>query len=55
LIGRTNGATLPEIMKATGWQAHTVRGFLSTAGKKRGLEIESLKNDDGARTYKIKH
>jgi len=54
LIARDGGATLAEIMKATDWQAHSVRGFLSTAGKKRGLKIDSTKNDDGARTYTIK-
>ena len=37
LIGRPNGASLAEIQKATGWQAHSVRGVLSTAGKKQGL------------------
>jgi len=42
-----------EIMQATGWQAHSVRGFLSTAGKKRGLNIESSKNDAGACVYQI--
>jgi Protein of unknown function (DUF3489) len=55
LIGRTNGATLTEIMKATDWQAHSVRGFLSTASKKRGLKIESTKNDDGVRNYSVKN
>jgi Protein of unknown function (DUF3489) len=55
LIGRTNGATLTEIMKATGWQAHSVRGFLSTASKKRGIKIESTKNDDGMRNYSVKN
>ena len=55
LIGRTNGATLAEIMTATGWQAHSVRSFLSTAGKKRGIKIESTKNDDGVRNYTIKN
>jgi hypothetical protein len=54
LIGRPKGATLAEIMKATEWQAHSVRGFLSTAGKKRGLNIESTKNDAGERVYQIR-
>jgi hypothetical protein len=52
MIGRTKGATLAEIMKATGWQPHSVRGFLSTAAKKRGLKIESVKNEAGC-VYKI--
>ena len=54
LIGRPKGATLAEIMKATDWQAHSVRGFLSTAGKKRGIEIASSKNDAGERVYRLK-
>jgi hypothetical protein len=41
-------------MKGTDWQAHSVRGFLSTAGKKRGLNIESTKNDAGDRVYQIR-
>jgi len=41
-------------MKAVSWQAHSIRGFLSNAAKKRGLKIESTKTDDGERTYKIK-
>jgi hypothetical protein len=53
LISRAKGATLTEIMKATEWQAHSVRGFLSTAAKKHGLKIESAKNDAGERLYKI--
>jgi Protein of unknown function (DUF3489) len=53
LIGRAKGATLAEIMKATDWQAHSIRGFLSTAAKKHKLNIESAKNDAGERTYKI--
>ena len=55
LIGRTNGATLAEIMNATDWQAHSVRGFLSIASKKRGIKIESTKNDDGVRNYTVKN
>lgn len=53
LIGRPRGATLAEIMTATGWQPHSVRGFISTAGKKQGVKIESLKNDAGERVYQI--
>jgi Protein of unknown function (DUF3489) len=53
MIGRAKGATLTEIMKATGWQAHSVRGFLSTASKKSGIKVESTKEEDGGRTYKI--
>ena len=53
MIARTKGATLAEIMKATDWQAHSVRGFISTAGKKHGIKIESAKNDVGERTYRI--
>src|SRR5579862_2210104 len=53
LIGRAKGATLAEIQKATDWQAHSVRGFLSTAAKKHGLKIESTKTEGGDRVYKI--
>jgi hypothetical protein len=53
MIERAKGATLAEIMKTTGWQAHSVRGFLSTASKKHGLKIESAKNESGDRVYKI--
>jgi hypothetical protein len=52
MIERAKGATLAEIMKATGWQAHSVRGFLSTAAKKHGLKIESAKNEGCDRVYK---
>ena len=54
LIGRPKGASLAEIMKATGWQAHSVRGFLSTAAKKHSLKIESTKTEAGDRVYQIK-
>lgn len=54
LLRREGGATLQELMSATGWQAHTVRGFLSgTVGKKMGLTIESIRCEDGARLYSI--
>ena len=53
LMKRAKGATLAEIMKATGWQPHTVRGFVSILGSKGGETIESSKNAGGERTYRI--
>ena len=41
-------------MKTTGWQAHSVRGFISGAlGKKMDLMVESSKREDGERVYSI--
>ena len=55
LLKRPGGATAKELMKATGWQAHSVRGFLSgTVGKKMGLAVTSAKGEDGERTYSLK-
>ena len=55
LLKRPGGATLADLMKATSWQAHSVRGFLSgTIGKKMGLKLESVKDEGGERTYSIK-
>jgi hypothetical protein len=54
LIGRPKGATLAEIVKATDWQKHSIRGFLSTAAKKHGLKIESTKSEAGDRVYQIR-
>ena len=54
LVKRSGGATLKHLMKATGWQAHSVRGFLSgTLGKKMGLKIESSKTNGGERVYSL--
>ena len=53
LIARPKGASLSE--KATDWQAHSVRGFLSTAAKKHGLKIESTKTEAGERVYQVKN
>ena len=36
MMKRANSVTLAEIMEATGWQAHTVRGFVSILGSKGG-------------------
>ena len=55
LTSRTKGASLAELRKATGWQAHSVRGFLSgTLGTKMGLKIQSAKREDGERVYSIR-
>ena len=55
LLKRPGGVTSRELMKATGWQPHSVRGFLSgTIGKKMGLTVTSTKGEDGERTYSVK-
>jgi len=52
LLRRSQGATLTELMKATGWQSHSVRGFLSGAlRKKMKLKVKSSKRDNGERVY----
>ena len=54
LLRRPKGATLAEIAKATDWQNHSIRGFISgTLTKKMGLTIESTKNEAGERNYRI--
>jgi Protein of unknown function (DUF3489) len=54
LLRREGGATLEELMKVTGWQAHSVRGFISgTVNKRMGLQVVSAKPEDGKRTYSI--
>ena len=55
LLKRPNGTTLAELMNATGWQTHSVRGFLSGAvGKKLGLTVVSTKGENGERSYSVK-
>ena len=54
LLRRKGGVTAKELMKATDWQPHSVRGFLSgTVGKKMGLTVISIKGEDGERTYSV--
>jgi hypothetical protein len=54
ILKRPAGATLDQIIKATGWQPHTVRGFFAGALKKRlGIEVTSEKREDGTRLYRI--
>lgn len=53
LLSRPRGATLEEMMKATGWQAHSVRGFLAGPLKKKlGRPVASEVTDKG-RVYRI--
>jgi hypothetical protein len=53
LLRRPGGCTLSELMKATKWQQHSVRGFLSGTVKKRlGLKLTSDASEDGRR-YKV--
>ncbi|WP_374406291.1 DUF3489 domain-containing protein [Pelagerythrobacter sp.] len=53
LLSRPRGATIEEMMKATGWQAHSVRGFLAgTVKKKQGRPVTS-EADDRGRIYRI--
>ena len=54
LLKRPGGVTLKELTKATGWQPHSVRGFLSgTLRKKMLVPVESFKSGDGERSYRI--
>jgi hypothetical protein len=54
LLRRKGGVSAKELLKATGWQSHSLRGFLSgTVGKKMGLTVTSAKAEDGQRTYSI--
>lgn len=54
MLRRPEGATIPEIVEATGWASHTTRGFFAGALKKKlGLEITSEKDQVRGRWYKI--
>ena len=54
LLKRNGGATLDELTAASGWQAHSVRGFLSgTLKKKLGHTVASERGEDGVRRYRI--
>lgn len=51
LLGRNQGATIAQMVEATGWQQHSVRGAMAGALKKRGLVVTSEKIDGERRYY----
>jgi hypothetical protein len=54
LLSRTEGATIEQLQAATGWQQHSVRGFLAGAVKKKlGLTLLSEKPEAGPRRDRI--
>ena len=54
MLKRPEGATIDEIVKALDWQAHTVRGAMSGALKKKlGLKVGSEKVDGRGRVYRV--
>ncbi len=54
LLERSKGATIDEIVTATGWQSHTARGAMAGALKKKlGLTITSEKDETRGRVYRI--
>ena len=54
LLRRSEGSTIAELMTATGWQSHSVRGFLSGAVKRKlGLTVTSAAGQDGTRRYYV--
>ena len=54
LLRAPDGATLGQMMAATGWQKHSLRGFLSAVvHKKMALPVHSSKSKDGERVYRV--
>src|SRR3954467_3171242 len=53
LLGRPEGATRREIEQLTGWQRHSVRGFLSASVRKQGYKLRTFLRT-GERVYRLK-
>ena len=54
LLSQSEGASIEEMMQATDWQQHSVRGFLAgTVKRKLGFPLTSSKPNDGVRRYCI--
>lgn len=55
LLRRKNGACVDDLTSATGWQAHSVRGFLSgTVKKKLGLDLTTDRHESGVLRYYLR-
>jgi len=55
LLKNKRGVTIPEMMEVTGWQSHSVRGFLAGSLRKRhGLEVTSEKRSGEERRYRLR-
>jgi hypothetical protein len=52
-LRRRNGVTIAILMKATGWQSHSIRGFLSRLKENRALRLASQVGKDGQRRYRV--
>ena len=54
LLQRPQGATIAELVKATGWQNHSIRGAISFAIKKKlGLIVTSQRDENRGRVYRV--
>jgi hypothetical protein len=54
MLRRPSGATIPQLAKALDWQAHSIRGAISGAlKKKRGLKITASKEEGADRVYRV--
>jgi hypothetical protein len=53
MLRRHNGASIEDLCKATGWQAHSVRGALSGAIKKKLRLTVTSQKSDGVRFYRV--
>jgi len=55
LLARTEGASLEELQTVSGWQPHSVRGFLAgTVNKMPGLSLSTEKPATGPRRYRVR-
>jgi hypothetical protein len=55
LLKRPQGASIEELQRVTGWQPHSVRGFLSgIVARKMGFNVSSTKTESGERRYAVK-